>query len=355
MVMAGGTGGHVFPGLAVAHCLQAKGWQVRWLGTADRMEAHLVPKNGIEIDFIQVSGFRGKGFKAHLKIPIKTLRAVKQAKLIIQSYQPDVVLGMGGYVSGPGGIAAWLSGIPIVLHEQNMVPGFTNLLLANLAKRVLQGFPSTFSSASCVGNPLRDNLFYIRTPQQRLAGRAGPMRILILGGSQGADILNQIMPKVAEKLGNKITLWHQVGCGALPKVLSYYDKSGQRYHKLSEFIDDISAAYEWADLVVCRSGALTVSEIAAVGLPALFVPFMHQDRQQYWNALPLERVGAAKIIEQSKFNVDSVISTLSGWNRQTLLEMAEKARSLAIEGSTERVAAVICEVANTSTASRQHI
>ena len=345
MVMAGGTGGHVFPGLAVAHYLQAQGWQVRWLGTADRMEAQLVPQHGIDIDFIQISGLRGKGLKAQLGAPVRIFRAVRQAKAIMKAYQPDAVLGMGGYVSGPGGLAAWLCGIPVVLHEQNGIAGLTNRWLSKIAKRVLQAFPGAFPNAPVVGNPVREDVLALPIPQQRLAGRMGPIRVLVVGGSQGARILNQTMPKVAEQLGDRITLWHQVGKGALPAVLADYEKAGQTQHKVTEFIDDMAAAYDWADVVVCRSGALTVSEIAAAGLPALFVPFMHKDRQQYWNALPLEQAGAAKIIEQPQLTVESVTATLAGWDRQTLLEMAEKARAAAIPDATERVAAVICEVA----------
>ncbi len=206
-------------------------------------------------------------------------------------------------------------------------------------------FPGALSNKPEVGNPIRATLLNLPTPRQRFSGRIGPIRILVMGGSQGAHILNQIMPKVAKKLGNKITLWHQVGKGALPEVLRYYYHIGQKQHKLTEFIDDISIAYNWADVVICRSGALTVSEISAVGLPALFVPFVHKDRQQYWNALRLERIGAAKIIEQSQFTIESVATTLALWNRQILLEMAEKSRASAILDSTERIVSVICELA----------
>lgn len=212
----------------------------------------------------------------------------------MKAYKPDAVLGMGGYVSGPGGLAAWLCGVPVVLHEQNGIAGLTNRWLSKIAKRVLQAFPGAFPNAPVVGNPVREDVLALPAPQQRLAGRMGPIRVLVVGGSQGARILNQTMPKVAEQLGGRITLWHQVGKGALPTVLADYEKVGQTQHKVTEFIDDMAAAYDWADIVVCRSGALTVSEIAAAGLPALFVPFMHKDRQQYWNALPLEKAGAAK-------------------------------------------------------------
>lgn len=345
MVMAGGTGGHVFPGLAVAHHLMAQGWQVRWLGTADRMEADLVPKHGIEIDFIRISGLCGKGLKAQLTAPLRIWQAVRQAKAIMRSYQPDVVLGMGGYVSGPGGLAAWQCGIPVVLHEQNGIAGLTNRWLARIAAKVMQAFPGAFPNAEVVGNPVRTDVLALPLPAERLQGREGPIRVLVIGGSQGARVLNQTVPEVAARLGDRITLCHQVGKGALETVLRDYERVGQTQHKVTEFIDDMAAAYAWADVVVCRSGALTVSEIAAAGLPAIFVPFMHKDRQQYWNARPLEEAGAAKIIEQPQFNADVVAELLASWDRKTLLAMAEKARAVAIPDATERVAAELVRLA----------
>ncbi|GKW17093.1 UDP-N-acetylglucosamine--N-acetylmuramyl-(pentapeptide) pyrophosphoryl-undecaprenol N-acetylglucosamine transferase [Pectobacterium carotovorum subsp. carotovorum] len=345
MVMAGGTGGHVFPGLAVAHHLMAQGWQVRWLGTADRMEADLVPKHGIEIDFIRISGLRGKGILAQLSAPIRIFQAVRQARAIMRRYQPDVVLGMGGYVSGPGGLAAWLCGIPVVLHEQNGIAGLTNRWLSHIAKKVLQAFPGAFPNADVVGNPVRTDVLALPAPETRLADRLGPVRVLVVGGSQGARVLNQTLPGVAAQLGDRVTIWHQVGKGALSTVQQAYQDLGQTQHKITEFIDDMAAAYAWADVVVCRSGALTVSEIAAAGLPALFVPFQHKDRQQYWNALPLEKAGAAKIIEQPQFSVEAVSEVLSSWDRATLLTMAQKARAVAIPDATERVAVEVSAAA----------
>lgn len=345
MVMAGGTGGHVFPGLAVAHHLMAQGWQVRWLGTADRMEADLVPKHGIDIEFIRISGLRGKGIKAQLAAPLRIFNAWRQARAIMKRWQPDVVLGMGGYVSGPGGLAAWSCGIPVVLHEQNGIAGLTNKWLAKIAKKVMQAFPGAFPNAEVVGNPVRTDVLALPLPAERLTGRVGPTRVLVIGGSQGARILNQTLPEVAAILGDSITLWHQVGKGALDSVNQAYAQVGQTQHKVSEFIDDMAEAYAWADVVVCRSGALTVSEVAAAGLPAIFVPFQHKDRQQYWNALPLEQAGAAKIYEQPQFTAETVASTLAGWDRATLLQMAEKARAVAIPDATERVAAEVSKAA----------
>lgn len=345
MVMAGGTGGHVFPGLAVAHHLMEQGWQVRWLGTADRMEADLVPKHGIEIDFIRISGLRGKGLKALLLAPFRIVNAWRQARTIMKRWQPDVVLGMGGYVSGPGGLAAWSCGIPVVLHEQNGIAGLTNKGLAKIATKVMQAFPGAFPDAEVVGNPVRTDVLALPLPAARLQTRSGPIRVLVIGGSQGARVLNQVVPQVAAELGDAITLWHQTGKGARESVLQAYGEVGQTQHKVTEFIDDMAAAYAWADVVVCRSGALTVSEVAAAGLPAIFVPFQHKDRQQYWNALPLEQAGAAKIFEQPQFTAAAVADTLRHWDRATLLNMAVKARKVAIPDATERVAQEVARVA----------
>ena len=345
MVMAGGTGGHVFPGLAVAHHLKAQGWEVRWLGTADRMEADLVPKHGIDIDFIRISGLRGKGIKALLLAPVRIFNAWRQARKIIKAWKPDVVLGMGGYVSGPGGLAAWSCGVPVVLHEQNGIAGLTNKWLAKIATKVMQAFPGAFPHAEVVGNPVRTDVLALPAPAERLSGRSGAIRILVVGGSQGARILNQTVPKIAEKLGEQITVWHQTGKGALQDVQHAYQQAGQPQHKVTEFIDDMAAAYAWADVVICRSGALTVSEIAAAGLPAIFVPFQHKDRQQYWNALPLEGAGAAKIFEQPQFTAEAVAETLRHWDRPTLLVMAEKAHEVAVPDATERVAQEVARAA----------
>ncbi|MGL4432907.1 MAG: undecaprenyldiphospho-muramoylpentapeptide beta-N-acetylglucosaminyltransferase [Plesiomonas shigelloides] len=349
LVMAGGTGGHVFPGLAVAHQLMEQGWQVRWLGTADRMEADLVPKHGIEIDFIQISGLRGKGWRAQLGAPLRIWRAIRQARQIMRDYQPDVVLGMGGYVSGPGGVAAWLQGIPVVLHEQNAIAGLTNRWLSRIAAKVLQAFPGAFAKATVVGNPVRQDVLALPEPAQRMKDRSGPLRVLVVGGSQGARVLNRTLPAVAAALGDQITLWHQVGKGALPEVELAYQAAGATGHKITEFIDDMADAYQWADVVICRSGALTVSELAAAGVPAIFVPFQHKDRQQYLNGLTLEKAGAAYIIEQDQLTAERLEAQLLLLNRPQLLAMAQHARAAAIPDATDRVAAVIQALADKRT------
>ncbi|UDG80137.1 undecaprenyldiphospho-muramoylpentapeptide beta-N-acetylglucosaminyltransferase [Candidatus Steffania adelgidicola] len=338
IVMAGGTGGHVFPGLSVAEYLITQGWQVRWLGTIDRIEADLVPQHGIDIDYIRIGSLRGKGLKSQLKASLRILPAIYQARKIMCSWQPDVVLGMGGYVSGPGGLAAWSCGIPLVLHEQNGIAGLTNRLLAKIAQKVLQAFPGAFPNAAVVGNPVRDAISSLPPPEIRFQYRTGPLRVLVLGGSQGAHVLNQVMPVVAARLPNQLTLWHQVGKDELAEASQGYALIRETQYKTVKFIDDIAAAYAWADVMVCRAGALTVSEIAAAGLAALFVPFPHQDRQQYWNATPLVKVCAAKIIEQTEFTVERVSAVLANWDRSTLLTMAQRARETAIPDATIRVA-----------------
>ena len=337
IVMAGGTGGHVFPGLSVANHLMAQGWQVRWLGTADRSEASLVPKYGIDIDFIRIGGLRGKGITAQIMAPAHILRAWLQARRIMYAWKPNVVLGMGGYVSGPGGLAAWSYGIPVVLHEQNGIAGLTNRVLAKIARKVLQAVPGAFPHADVVGNPVRHTVISLPEPELRFRERTGPIRVLVIGGSQGARLLNQTMPAVAARLAGTLTIWHQVGKGALTEVNRVYAATGQQ-HKVVEFIEDIATAYAWADIVVCRAGALTVSEIAVAGLPALFIPFTHKDRQQYWNARLLDKAGAATIIEQPAFTAELVSNVLASWDRTMLLTMAQRARTAAIIDATERVA-----------------
>ncbi|WP_162047086.1 undecaprenyldiphospho-muramoylpentapeptide beta-N-acetylglucosaminyltransferase [Vibrio taketomensis] len=329
MVMAGGTGGHVFPGLAVAKKLQQQGWEIRWLGTADRMEADLVPKHGIEIDFIKVKGLRGQGIARLIGAPFQIINAILQARAHMKAWQPDAVLGMGGYVSGPGGIAAWLLGIPVVLHEQNAVAGLTNQWLSKIAKKVFQAFPGAFPNAEVVGNPVREDVVAIPAPQERLAERQGPVRILVMGGSQGARILNQTMPEVMAKLGDGYQIRHQAGKNSQQEVAQAYQALQVSQAETTEFIDDVAEAYAWADLLVCRSGALTVSEVSAAGVGAIFIPFMHKDRQQALNADHLVECGAAKMIEQPQLTVDKLVEAIQSMDRSQLQQMAINARSAA--------------------------
>ncbi|RTZ16033.1 undecaprenyldiphospho-muramoylpentapeptide beta-N-acetylglucosaminyltransferase [Vibrio aquaticus] len=329
MVMAGGTGGHVFPGLAVAKKLQEQGWEIRWLGTADRMEADLVPKHGIEIDFIKVKGLRGQGVARLIKAPFQIINAIMQAKAHMKRWKPDAVLGMGGYVSGPGGIAAWLLGIPVVLHEQNAVAGLTNQWLSKVAKKVFQAFPGAFPTAPVVGNPVREDVVALADPAERMAEREGNIRILVMGGSQGARILNQTLPETMANLGEGYEIRHQAGKNSQQEVEAAYQAQNVKSAEVTEFIDDVADAYAWADILVCRSGALTVSEVSAAGVGAIFIPFMHKDRQQALNADHLVECGAAKMIEQPDLTVDKLVSEIQSLDRETLLSMAVKAKAAA--------------------------
>jgi UDP-N-acetylglucosamine--N-acetylmuramyl-(pentapeptide) pyrophosphoryl-undecaprenol N-acetylglucosamine transferase len=344
MVMAGGTGGHVFPGLAVAKKLQQQGWEIRWLGTADRMEADLVPKHGIEIDFIRVKGLRGQGIARLIKAPFQIINAILQARRHMKAWQPDAVLGMGGYVSGPGGIAAWLQGIPVILHEQNAVAGLTNQWLSKIASRVFQAFNGAFPNAPVVGNPVRTDVVELSEPNQRLAERSGPIRVLVMGGSQGARILNQTLPEVMAKLGEGYEVRHQAGKDNQAEVEQAYQVAGAKNFQVTEFIDDVAQAYAWADLLVCRSGALTVSEISAAGVAAIFIPFMHKDRQQALNADHLVECGAAKMIEQPQLTVEKLSQTIAQLERTQLLDMANKARQAAKLDADQVVADAIIAI-----------
>ncbi|OOF00388.1 undecaprenyldiphospho-muramoylpentapeptide beta-N-acetylglucosaminyltransferase [Salinivibrio sp. IB643] len=347
LVMAGGTGGHVFPGLAVAKFLEKQGWDICWLGTADRMEAELVPKYGIEIAFIRVKGLIGSGLMRKLRAPWMIVSAIWQARQVIKRVKPDAVLGMGGYVSGPGGIAAWISGVPVILHEQNAVAGLTNQWLAKVAKQVLQAFPGAFDGQPVVGNPVRRDVCDLPDPAQRFADRQGALRILVMGGSQGARILNQTVPEAMPRLEQSVTVRHQAGKNNAEKTLSAYQHAGMVDVDVSEFIDDVAEAYAWADVVICRSGALTVSELAAAGVGAIFVPFMHADRQQALNGDYLVARGAALMIEQPSLTAQSLAETINRLDRHRLLAMATAARDAAIIDADARVADAITAHANT--------
>lgn len=341
LVMAGGTGGHVFPGLAVAKQLQQLGWEIRWLGTADRMEADLVPKHGIEIDFIKVKGLRGQGLVKLIKAPFQIVNAIIQAKKHIKSWNPDVVLGMGGYVSGPGGVAAWLSGIPVVLHEQNAVAGLTNQWLSKIASKVFQAFPGAFPKAEVVGNPVREDVACLPAPAERFSQRSGDIRILLMGGSQGAQVLNKTMPDVMAKLSDGYVIRHQAGRNNAEDLIKDYRSKGIDNADVSEFITDMADAYQWADILVCRSGALTVSEVSAAGVGAIFIPFMHKDRQQALNADHLIENKAAIMIEQQDLTADKLADMISNLSREDMLMMAEQAKSVAKLDADKTVAKAI--------------
>ncbi len=345
MVMAGGTGGHIFPALAVAQQLQSQGWTIHWLGTPSRMEAELVPRYGLPLHFIDIQGVRGNGLKRLLVTPFKLLKAIWQARKVFKETQPDVVLGMGGFAAGPGGVAARLLGLPLVIHEQNASAGMTNRLLARLASRVLQAFPGAFAEAQVVGNPIRQSLAQIQRESHQ-----GPLRVLVTGGSLGAQVFNQVLPDAFARVEGELAIWHQTGKGRKTEVESRYRELAVDA-RVSEFIHDMDQALAWADLVVCRAGALTVSELAAVGLPAILVPLPHAvDDHQTKNANYLSDNGAAVLLAQDRFTADAVASQIGQLNndRERLKAMAQAARKQARLDATDQVAQVIQTLAGSS-------
>lgn len=345
LLMAGGTGGHIFPALAVAKALQARGWQVSWLGTPDSMEARLVPAQGIDLDLIRIKGLRGKGLKALVLAPFALLSAVVQSLRVMRARQPALVLGLGGYVAGPGGLAAWLAGKPLAIHEQNAVPGLTNKLLARLARLVMSGFPVDFATSAkrvTTGNPVRADIAALPAPAGRYAGREGPLRLLVVGGSLGAQVFNEVLPKALARLpaACRPTVWHQTGRNKAEGVRAGYEAAGVTdcAHELADFVSDMAGAYAWADLVLCRAGALTVAEVAAAGVAALFVPYPHAvDDHQTANARFLTEAGAGRLLPQAELTPERLAEILAGLTRNELLRMAEAARAQARTDATETV------------------
>ena len=344
LVMAGGTGGHVYPALAVARELQAHDQDIVWLGTQRGLEARVVPAAGIDMEWISVKGLRRKGVIALLVAPLQLAWALMQAISVIWRRRPSAVLGMGGFASGPGGLAAWLTRRPLVIHEQNAVAGLTNRLLARLARVVLQAFPGSFNSkvvAETVGNPVRSDIASVPTPASRYGERDGPLRLLVVGGSQGALALNLTVPEALSKLAEaeRPLVRHQCGERTLEQAQAAYEEHAVDVD-LVPFIDDMAAAYAWADLVVCRSGALTVAELCAVGLPALFVPYPGAvDDHQTANARPMADAGAAIIIDESMLSPAVLAEQLRDWlqSRAELQRKAEKARDLAKPSALTRI------------------
>jgi UDP-N-acetylglucosamine--N-acetylmuramyl-(pentapeptide) pyrophosphoryl-undecaprenol N-acetylglucosamine transferase len=348
MVMAGGTGGHVFPGLAVAHWMQARGWRVVWLGNASGMEATLVPQHDIPMEFVRFGGVRGKGFQTKLMLPVNLLRACQQSLEVLRRVKPDVVLGMGGYITFPAGIMSRLAGYPLVLHEQNSIAGLANKVLARIAKRVLVAFPNALPNAEWTGNPIRAELARAQPPKERYAARNdnhdARLNVLVFGGSLGAAALNQTVPKALALLdpAARPRVVHQAGAKHMDALTANYAAAGFQPGddiKLVPFIDDMASAYAQADLVICRSGAMTVSEIAAVGVAALFVPFPFAvDDHQTTNAAFLSKQGAAHLIQQRELSAEKLAGWLRQQTRESLAIMAEKARALAKPDAAERVA-----------------
>ncbi len=344
LIMAGGTGGHVFPALAVAERLRAEGAEVSWMGTRRGLEARVVPERGLPIDWVEVSGLRGKGPGRWLSAPVQLLRALAQAWRILRRRRPDVVLGMGGFVTGPGGVAARLSGRPLLIHEQNRIPGLTNRLLKPLAVRVMCGFPGTFPASDKVvvtGNPVREALAEIPPPRERLAGRSGRPRLLVVGGSLGAAFFNETVPQALARLPQEQRphVHHQCGERHLEAARAAYAEAGVEAEVLP-FIEDMASAYRWADLVLCRAGALTVAELAVAGSAAVLVPYPHAvDDHQTANARYLADADAAVLVQQRELDADRLRRLLEELlsDRGRLLTMAERARALGRPEATRLV------------------
>jgi UDP-N-acetylglucosamine--N-acetylmuramyl-(pentapeptide) pyrophosphoryl-undecaprenol N-acetylglucosamine transferase len=348
LIMAGGTGGHIFPGLAVADCLRAQGVPVVWLGAAGGMETKVVPAHRIELHTVAVGGLRGKGIKTRLLAPLMLLRALFASLAVLREVKPRSVLSMGGYVAGPGGLAAWLLRRPLLVHEQNRVAGFTNRKLAGLAKRVLAGFADALPQAEWVGNPVRDAIAALPPPAQRMAGRSGRLRLLVLGGSLGARALNLAVPQALAQLtpAQRPEVVHQCGTRGLDEARAAYAKAGVDALVVA-FIDDMAGSYEWADLAVCRAGALTLAELTAAGLGAVLVPFPHAvDDHQTRNAEALVAIGAAELMQESELDVQILAQRLESLlgDRTRLLVMAEAARTLAKPDAAQVIARACMEV-----------
>jgi UDP-N-acetylglucosamine--N-acetylmuramyl-(pentapeptide) pyrophosphoryl-undecaprenol N-acetylglucosamine transferase len=339
MIMAGGTGGHVYPALAVADELRNRGVPVVWLGTRKGIEARLVPQAGIDIEWLGVTGLRGKGLFSLVLAPFNLLRAGVQAMQILSRRQPCVVLGMGGFVAGPGGFMAWLLRKPLLIHEQNAIPGLTNKLLARLADVVLEAFPRSFKSAVHVGNPVRRSIASLPSPSQRMKNREGSFHLLVFGGSLGASVLNDVVPQALAGLPKELRpeVWHQAGPKNIQQATTNYAQL-QIPARIDAYIDNMAEAYAWADLVLCRSGAMTVAEIAAVGVASILVPYPHAvDDHQTANANYLANAGAAILLPQSQLGVEKLQGLLTDMTRDKVLDMANRARRLGMPESTRIV------------------
>jgi len=344
MVMAGGTGGHVYPAMAVADILREKGWRVVWLCTEGGMENRLIADKPYQKAMIQMRGVRGKGLLTWIGMPIAVLRALLQSMAAFRMYQPNVVLGMGGFAAFPGGIAAKLLGRPLVIHEQNSVAGLTNRVMAKLAKKSLCAFPHALPKAELVGNPVRADICQLATPSVRMAKRAGKLRILVVGGSLGAQALNQTVPAALALLAKnqRPEVVHQAGSKHIQDLQTHY-----RQHAVEadcrEYLQDMAHWYDWADFVICRAGAMTVAELSAVGLGSLLVPFPHAvDDHQTTNAAYLANAGAAVLIQQKDLTAQKLADLLAGLTHEKCLAMAEQAHLLG-KPQAAQVVASRCE------------
>ncbi len=351
LIMAGGTGGHVFPALAAAHSLQQRGIAVEWLGTTRGIESKLVPAANIPIHYISVSGLRGKNIVSAIKACFQLLGAIWQSLKIISRLKPICVLGMGGFASGPGGFTAWLMGRPLVIHEQNAVAGTTNKLLANFAEKILQGYPMGLGGekGSYIGNPVREEIVRLPAPEQRGVGRSDKLKLLVLGGSLGAKPINELLPQALSVISenDRPEVWHQTGAAHVDVVKSLYD-SLNLSAKVEAFITDMAEAYSWADLVICRAGALTVAELMSAGVASVLVPLPHAiDDHQTANARWLSDNDAAELIPQASMSKENISAMIEKFNtdRTRLMSMACAARSLAKNDAAEQVANICLEVA----------
>ncbi len=342
VIMAGGTGGHVFPGLALVEEMSARGYSSHWLGTAAGLEAKLVPERGIPLHFIPVKGLRGKGFRQQLMAPVNLLVSVFAALRILRSLKPALVVGLGGFVAGPGGAAAKLLGIPLIIHEQNAVAGTTNKILARMAKKVLLAFPGALPRGEVIGNPVRREIENLPPPEERQLAQREHLHLLVVGGSRGALAINELLPTALAQLPKELLLKvrHQAGAGKADAADQAYS-GAQIDVSVTEFIDDMPAALAWADVAICRAGALTVSELAAVGIGAVFIPFPYAiDDHQTANARYLEVVGAAVIRQQAELTAESLADLLTSLlaDRERLLTMAKRSREAATRNSAQTFA-----------------
>ena len=350
MIMAGGTGGHIFPALAVAEQLREQRWTVVWIGVRGGMEERLIPPRGFSMAWVRFSGVRGKGLAAAALLPFNLLVAFWQTARAILAHQPDVVLGMGGYVSFPGGMMASLCNRPLAIHEQNSVAGLANRVLAKIADRVLTTFPNAFGEATAViwtGNPVREEIVAMAPPENRYAARAGQLRLLVVGGSLGAQVLNTVVPEALALLAPeaRLRVTHQAGAAHCQAVRDRYQAHGVDA-TVVPFIDDMAARYAETDLIVCRAGATTVAEIAAAGIASILVPYPHSmDDHQTINARFLADRGAALLVPQRELSARRLAEVLSGFTRERLLAMAQSARAAGRPGATQAVAQACMELA----------
>lgn len=351
LIMAGGTGGHIFPGLAVAEALRARGWRVHWLGAPGSMESRLVPPRGFALETVEFGGLRGKGLVTKLLLPLNLLRAFWQSLQVVRRVKPDVLVGLGGYITFPGGMMGVLLGKPLVLHEQNSIAGLANKVLAEVADRRFCAFPNALSKAEWVGNPMRAAFLNQPAPAERFAGRTGPLRLLVVGGSLGAQALNRVVPQALALIpeAQRPVVLHQSGEKQIDELRANYASAGVAA-ELTPFIEDTASAYAEADLVIGRAGASTVTELAAVGAASLLVPFPAAvDDHQTHNARFLVDAGAAWLEAQAGLTPDKLALLLQGLDRAQLQAMAEKARAVAKTGATEAVVGACLELAKVRT------